>query len=87
MNIDILAYFGGFFISMQLIPQIQKTLHTKSADHLSSYFLTSNLIGLIFMSSYALCNNDIPLLITTSVSSFNTTLLICIKLYFTLYKN
>ena len=80
---EILAYNGGFFLGIQLLPQIYKTYTQRNADNLSLPFMICNVTGLTCMGLYSLFNNDIPLLVPIGVSLCNTTVLIIMKIYYT----
>lgn len=75
------AYIGGCLLGIQLIPQIYKTYVKNEANNLSLTFMSCNWIGLTCMDIYAYSNNDLPLVIPISISLFNTTVLIGLKLY------
>jgi MtN3 and saliva related transmembrane protein len=70
--IDMIGYIGGTVLGLQLIPQIYKAYKTKSTGDISIFFLAMNIVGLGFMTTYGLCNDDMPLYIPTSVSLINS---------------
>lgn len=76
-----LGYVGGFFLSIQLIPQIIKTWRQKDASQLSYVFMGCNWIGLGCMTTYGVLNRDPPLYVPAGLSFMNTSVLICVKLY------
>ena len=79
---NIIAYIGGSILAAQMIPQIIKMNKNKSAKDISLFFLLFNIIGLTFMCSYGVHNNDKPLSITTGISLFNTIIVFILKIYY-----
>ena len=77
------GYIGGVLLGIQLFPQIYKTWTIRDAEHLSLGFMLCNLFGLSSMGVYTFYNKDYPILIPICVSTFNSTILIFLKLYFT----
>lgn len=72
---DLLAYFGGSLLGVQLIPQIYKIYKSKSSEDISQLFLHLNIAGLALMTSYGVINNDKPLYIPTCISLCNSSIL------------
>ena len=55
--IGLLTYIGGFFLSINMIPQIYKTYNTKSVGYITYLYLIFNILGLGFYSTYDLIQN------------------------------
>ena len=51
---EITGYLGAFLYSVMLIPQLIKTVHTKSTEDLSVYFILMFLLAAICMTHYAI---------------------------------
>ena len=84
---SVLAYAGGFILGFQMFPQIYKVFVTKSATDLSIVYLTMNAVGLICMTTFGVRTNQLELFIPTSISLFNTLVMILMKLYYDDQKN
>ena len=82
MDYGILGYLGGVFLSAQLVPQIIKVYQRRDASQLSMGFMICNVVGLGCMTSYGVLNNDPPIYVPTSVSLFNTCILISQKCFY-----
>lgn len=71
--INLLQLVGGIILSIGYIPQITKTIKTKSVEDISSTYYLNVFIGIMFMEIYAIYNAvqgvAYMFLITNSVSS------------------
>lgn len=74
--IDCIGFIGGSILGLQLIPQIYKAYKTKSTNDISIFFLLMNIVGLTMMTTYGICNNDMPLYLPTSISLVNSFILL-----------
>ena len=74
--IDCIGFIGGTILGLQLIPQIYKAYKTKSTNDISTFFLLMNIVGLTLMTTYGVCNNDMPLYLPTSISLINSLILL-----------
>lgn len=74
--IDCIGFIGGSILGLQLIPQIYKAYKTKSTNDISTFFLLMNIVGLTLMTTYGVCNNDMPLYLPTSISLINSFILL-----------
>lgn len=79
---DAFAYTGGSILAAQMFPQLRKIHSRKSAQDISYLFLAMNLIGLSLMTTYSILINDMPLIVTTSLSVFNTMVCVGMKVYY-----
>ena len=79
--IDCIGFIGGSILGLQLIPQIYKAYKTKSTNDISTFFLLMNIIGLTLMTTYGVCNNDMPLYLPTSISLINSLILLLLVKY------
>ncbi len=70
--IDVIGYFGGFILGIQLIPQIYKIYVSKSCEDISTVFLQLNILGLSLMTTYGVLTNAKPLYIPCSISLLST---------------
>ena len=77
---EVLGYFGGTILSIQMLPQIYKIVTTKSVVDISLNFLLLNLLGLVCMTGYGIIRKDMPLYIPTSISTLNTVIVLILKL-------
>ena len=83
-NTDILGYVGGFFLTINMIPQIYKNFKDKKVDDISCLFLILNFIGLLFNMIYSFINKIYAIAIPISLSLFFTCIMIILKIK---YKN
>jgi uncharacterized protein with PQ loop repeat len=60
---DVFGYCGNIFLGIQLIPQIIKTIRTRSAEDISYMFLTTSTLGLISAGVYAIHLRDLPIIL------------------------
>lgn len=80
--LNLIAYFGGTILGLQMIPQIIKVYKTKSSADLSYAFLSLNIIGLLCMATYGISNDDKPIYIPVLFSIINTICLLNLKIYY-----
>lgn len=79
--IDCIGFIGGSILGLQLIPQIYKAYKTRSTNDISTFFLFMNIVGLTLMTTYGVCNNDMPLYLPTSISLINSLILLLLVKY------
>jgi uncharacterized protein with PQ loop repeat len=83
---DAFAYIGGSILATQMLPQLRKIHRRESAKDISYLFLAMNMIGLSLMTTYSFLINDMPLIVTTSLSMFNTVICVGMKIYYDEFK-
>ena len=83
-NTDTLGFIGGFFLTVNMIPQIYKNFKEKKVDDISFLFLLLNFIGLMFNMIYSYINKIYAIAIPISFSFFFTCIMIILKIK---YKN
>ncbi len=81
MQYDWIGYLAGFFYIICYIPQIY-TLHRGKTDKLNIYMIFLQMLGAIGMTTYAILNNLMPIIILNSTA----TLLLIVISYYT-FKN
>lgn len=64
MENDIVGYIGTFFISTNLIPQIIHIHKIKNADSISTVSITLGILSAVFMGTYGLLIEKIPIIIS-----------------------
>ena len=64
MDINLIGYLGGFFITISFIPQVIKSYKTKKVSDLALSTLLFSIIGTIFWLAYGLLASSLPLIIT-----------------------
>ncbi len=79
--INCIGFIGGSILGLQLIPQIYKAYKTKSTNDISTFFLLMNIVGLTLMTTYGVCNNDMPVYLPTSISLLNSLILLLLVKY------
>ena len=83
-NTDTLGFIGGFFLTINMIPQIYKNFKEKKVDDISFLFLMLNFVGLLFNMIYSYINHIYAIAIPISLSFFFTCIMIILKIK---YKN
>lgn len=79
-KIDVFGYFGGLFLTINLIPQIFKTKKAQSAKDISLLFLLMNETGLLFYSIYGFSEELYPMAIPSFISFKLNTILLLLKI-------
>lgn len=79
---NIFGYIGSFLISVNLIPQIVRTIQKKSSKNMSYITLWINLLACFFMLIYGYEKNLYPIIISNSVIALSTIILIFLKKYY-----
>ena len=81
-NYDYVGYFGSFFISINLIPQIYHIYKIKNVKSISIISYVLNAISSVLMLTYGLLINKIPIIISnTMVFIFSIVMLFLKYLY------
>ena len=81
---DTLGFVGGFFLTINMIPQIYKNFKEKKVDDISFMFLLLNFLGLLLNMIYSYTNHIYAIAIPISLSFFFTNIMIILKIK---YKN
>ena len=88
MNIaSIIGIIGGVTSSIGGIPQIIKMIKTGETEDLSWGMINLWLIGLSFSFSYGILINQIPIIITTTLSMLLTIIMLTLKIYYEILIN
>lgn len=77
---EIIGFIGGILLSIQLLPQIIKSIKTKSTKDISYIFLVTSILGSIIMIIYGFLVNSISIIITLLVSCILKIILLLLKL-------
>ena len=80
-GIDILGLFAGACVTISVIPQIIKVWKTKKVRQISLLTFSILTFGIAIWVVYGVLKNDLPIIITNSVSLF----LNLIMVYFIIY--
>lgn len=78
---DILGLFAGACVTISVIPQIIKVLKTKKVRQISLLTFSILTFGIAVWVVYGILKNDLPIIITNSISLF----LNLIMVYFIIY--
>lgn len=81
-TINIFGYIGSFLISINLIPQIIRTIQKKTSKNMSYITLCINLLACFFMITYGYKKNLYPIIISNIVIFICSFTLICLKKYY-----
>lgn len=84
--IDIVGYFGAFFISVAFLPQTIKLIKTKNTKGLSLISYSIYQLGLTLFIIYASLINNIPLLAANAFGTIINIILLTLIIY-NLYYN
>jgi uncharacterized protein with PQ loop repeat len=82
LTINIFGYIGSFLISINLIPQIIRTIQKKTSKNMSYITLGINLLACFFMITYGYKKNLNPIIISNIVICICSITLICLKKYY-----
>ena len=78
------GYIGNIILALYLIPQLIKTIKTKSVDDISYIWQFLSLTGLGFVISYSIYFNLHPIYIPVGLEFFMVSLLIILKYHYTI---
>lgn len=81
-TINIFGYIGSFLISINLIPQIIRTIQKKSSKNMSYITLVINLLACFLMLVYGYEKNLYPIIISNIIIGICSITLICLKKYY-----
>lgn len=73
---------AGVLTSISLLPQLIKIIRTKKADDISAFYLIILLTGLSLWVWYGLRRDDLPIILTNSVSLFLNVLVLCLGIIY-----
>ena len=81
-----LQLIGGIILSIGYIPQIAKTIKTKSAEDFSALYFSSLVLGIFLMELYAIYNAihgvAYMFLITNTISLVLTSIMLVLTIYY-----
>lgn len=75
-----LGLAGGLMVAFGFVPQIVKTLRTRSAGDLSFFMLLTILIGGVFYTAYSFQVGDRVFILINLLATTNTLILLLLKL-------
>lgn len=82
MSIDIFGYIAAFFMAISLIPQVLKSLRTKSTRDISILWTLIYIAGLMFWIIYSIKLPSYPLMFAASIEMFLAVSLLILKLIY-----
>ena len=82
MNVEIFGYFAAVLTTAAFLPQLIKTLQTKSAEDVSLITLVMFIIGVLSWIIYGYKISSIPILIANSITFVLNFLILISKIYF-----
>ena len=77
--IDLFAYIGGLFAMISFVPQIHKSLRTRSTGDISWLLLVTTLISIVAYEIYALLLWLVPVILMNGIFIATVVLMIGIK--------
>ena len=81
-NISLLGLIGGSITSFGSIPQIIKMIKTHQTRDLSWYMIFLWIIGIFLTLVYGILINQLPIIITSTVSMILTMIITTLKTYY-----
>jgi len=78
--IEICGWIGSLLLALRAIPQLVKSIRTKSSKDISRLFLIMWIIGNILSILYVIHSNDIPLLLNFSLNTIIPSIILGVKL-------
>ena len=86
-SVAIIGLSGGLITTFAGVPQIIQMIKTKKTHDLNWIMIFSWFIGLSLTLTYGIMINQIPIIITASLSLLSTTTMIIIKVYYEIIKD
>ena len=80
MTIELIGHVAGFLIALALVPQVVKSLKTKSTKDISILWNSVFLVGITLMVIYGIANTIWPLIIFSSIEAILSAVLLVLKL-------
>ena len=77
---NIIGFTAAFFISINLLPQILKSLKTKEVEDLSLSMILIVLTGSILWLAYGLILRSLPIIVSDGFGTLTSLILLGIKL-------
>jgi MtN3 and saliva related transmembrane protein len=77
--ITMIGIIAGTLTTISLLPQLLKTLKTKSAKDLSSLMLIILCIGVILWITYGIIRKDTPLVLANSITLIIALIILVLK--------
>ncbi len=82
MNVDIFGYFAAILTTAAFLPQLIKTIKTKSADDVSLTTLIMFCVGVLSWIIYGYEISSTPILIANLITLILNLLILISKVYF-----
>ncbi|MDR1695360.1 MAG: SemiSWEET transporter [Endomicrobium sp.] len=67
LSIKVLGYLAGFFTTIAFVPQVYRTLKTKSAKDISVHMFAIFTAGVFLWIIYGIMLNELPLIISNCI--------------------
>ena len=80
--IDILGFFAGICVTISVIPQILKIWKTKKVKDISLLTFSVLTFGVALWVLYGVIKNDLPIIITNSISLSLNILMVYFIIYY-----
>lgn len=80
--IDILGFFAGICVTISVIPQILKIWKTKKVKDISLLTFSVLTFGVALWVLYGVLKNDLPIIITNSISLSLNILMVYFIIYY-----
>jgi MtN3 and saliva related transmembrane protein len=80
--IEIFGFAAGVVTAIGMMPQLVKTVKTKKVDELSIQMFLIYLLGFIMWITYGVVQEDLPIVVTNSISVILTLIMIYLKIRF-----
>ena len=80
--INIIGIVSGFLTAISMMPQLIKIIKEKSADEISIFAFSCLILGLIGWIVYGIMQNDLPIILSNSLSFLINATLLALSIYY-----
>jgi MtN3 and saliva related transmembrane protein len=82
MNAEVLGFIAGGLVSISLLPQVIKSIKTRSTNDISLLWMSINLLGQILWVAYGVVIGSIALWVMSAITFIMAITLFVLKLRF-----
>lgn len=77
---EIIGIIAGIFTTLAVLPQVVKTIKSKSVEDISKWMFICLLIGVGSWTVYGIMKEDFPIIITNGISFILNGIMLSVKL-------
>jgi MtN3 and saliva related transmembrane protein len=82
INADVVGLVAGFFTTVSLLPQVIRTIRTKSAGDLAVWMILFFIVGIILWLVYGIMTMRWPIIIANAVTFIFAMILLACKVIY-----